>query len=122
MVPFKVCHIDLPNDFLGPSAPNAFIPHYSSLKTALSGAVWALRSHSTPVSVKVLFASYLGYATDLTPNVAWYLQGNFLYTVLIVGFDESIKSATRIASLYRFFYPLFFPKTVAANREAAFPR
>ncbi|KAK2734663.1 Siderophore transporter [Myotisia sp. PD_48] len=42
----------------------------------------------------------LGIAVSL--NTAWYLQGDFLYTVLVVGFDESIKSATRITSLYSF--------------------
>ncbi|KLJ08032.1 MFS transporter, SIT family, siderophore-iron:H+ symporter [Blastomyces silverae] len=42
----------------------------------------------------------LGLAVML--NTAWYLQGDFLYTVLIVAFDESIKSATRITSLYSF--------------------
>ncbi|KAJ5788208.1 hypothetical protein N7457_003198 [Penicillium paradoxum] len=35
-------------------------------------------------------------------NAAWYLQGNFLYTVLYVSFDESVLSATRITSLYSF--------------------
>ncbi|KAJ5791284.1 uncharacterized protein N7518_008295 [Penicillium psychrosexuale] len=35
-------------------------------------------------------------------NTAWYLQGDFLYTVLYVSFDESILSATRITSLYSF--------------------
>lgn len=34
--------------------------------------------------------------------LAWYLQGDFLYTVLYVSFDESILSATRITSLYSF--------------------
>lgn len=33
---------------------------------------------------------------------AWYLQGDFLYTVLYVSFGESILSATRISSLYSF--------------------
>ncbi|OAX79923.1 hypothetical protein ACJ72_05755 [Emergomyces africanus] len=42
----------------------------------------------------------LGLAVML--NTAWYLQGDFLFTVLIVAFDESIKSATRITSLYSF--------------------
>lgn len=42
----------------------------------------------------------LGMAVML--NFAWYLQGDYLYTVLIVAFDESIKSATRITSLYSF--------------------
>ncbi|KAF2014847.1 siderochrome-iron transporter-like protein Sit1 [Aaosphaeria arxii CBS 175.79] len=35
-------------------------------------------------------------------NFAWTCQGDFLYTVLIVGFNESVKSATRITSLYSF--------------------
>ncbi|KFX86001.1 hypothetical protein V490_09277 [Pseudogymnoascus sp. VKM F-3557] len=35
-------------------------------------------------------------------NTAWYLQGDYLYTVLQVAFDESVKSATRIISLYSF--------------------
>ncbi|KFZ17872.1 hypothetical protein V502_04377 [Pseudogymnoascus sp. VKM F-4520 (FW-2644)] len=35
-------------------------------------------------------------------NTAWYMQGDYLYTVLIVAFDESVKSATRISSLYSF--------------------
>ncbi|KAI4669817.1 ferrioxamine B transporter [Alternaria arbusti] len=30
------------------------------------------------------------------------MQGDFLYTVLVVAFDESVKSATRISSLYSF--------------------
>ncbi|EEP77330.1 hypothetical protein UREG_02179 [Uncinocarpus reesii 1704] len=42
----------------------------------------------------------LGIAISL--NTAWYMQGDFLYTVLIVAFNESIKSATRITSLYSF--------------------
>lgn len=35
-------------------------------------------------------------------TLAWYLQGDFLYTVLYVSFDESVLSATRITSLYSF--------------------
>ncbi|KAL2847484.1 major facilitator superfamily domain-containing protein [Aspergillus pseudoustus] len=35
-------------------------------------------------------------------NTAWSLQGTYLYTVLIVAFDESNLSATRISSLYSF--------------------
>ncbi|KAF2500569.1 MFS general substrate transporter [Lophium mytilinum] len=42
----------------------------------------------------------LGIAVML--NTAWYLQGDYLYTVTIVSFGESIKSATRITSLYSF--------------------
>jgi MFS transporter, SIT family, siderophore-iron:H+ symporter len=42
----------------------------------------------------------LGVGTML--NFAWTMQGDYLYTVLIVAFNESIKSATRITSLYSF--------------------
>jgi SIT family siderophore-iron:H+ symporter-like MFS transporter len=42
----------------------------------------------------------LGIACTL--NFAWTMQGDFLYTVLVVSFDETIKSATRISSLYSF--------------------
>ncbi|KAF1362103.1 siderochrome-iron transporter-like protein Sit1 [Lizonia empirigonia] len=42
----------------------------------------------------------LGIACTL--NFAWTIQGDFLYTVLVVSFNESIKSATRISSLYSF--------------------
>ncbi|KAL3423962.1 major facilitator superfamily transporter [Phlyctema vagabunda] len=42
----------------------------------------------------------LGIALFL--NFAWYLQGDYLYTVLQVAFNESVKSATRITSLYSF--------------------
>lgn len=35
-------------------------------------------------------------------NTAWYMQGDYLYTVLQVAFDESVMSATRIISLYSF--------------------
>ncbi|CAK7227447.1 ferrioxamine B transporter [Sporothrix bragantina] len=35
-------------------------------------------------------------------NFAWYMQGDFLYTVLFVAFDFSVSAATRITSLYSF--------------------
>ncbi|KAJ4305739.1 ferrioxamine B transporter [Kalmusia sp. IMI 367209] len=42
----------------------------------------------------------LGIAVTL--NFAWTCQGDYLYSVLVVGFNESTKSATRITSLYSF--------------------
>ncbi|TRM61350.1 major facilitator superfamily domain-containing protein [Schizophyllum amplum] len=42
----------------------------------------------------------MGIATLL--NAAWYLQGEYLYTVLIVAFGETIESATRITNVYSF--------------------
>lgn len=42
----------------------------------------------------------LGIACTL--NFAWYMQGDYLYTVLIIAFNFSIMGATRILSLYSF--------------------
>ncbi|KAK3179917.1 ferrioxamine B transporter [Lecanicillium sp. MT-2017a] len=36
-------------------------------------------------------------------NFAWYSQGNYLYTVLVVAFDFTIETATRILSFFSFF-------------------
>lgn len=36
-------------------------------------------------------------------NFAWYVQGNYLYTVLIVAFDFPIDTSTRILSFFSFF-------------------
>ncbi|GJN88175.1 hypothetical protein Rhopal_001140-T1 [Rhodotorula paludigena] len=35
-------------------------------------------------------------------NCCWYMQGDYLYTVLVVGFHQSVLSATRITSMYSF--------------------
>ncbi|KAG7825121.1 hypothetical protein KL909_001413 [Ogataea angusta] len=35
-------------------------------------------------------------------DLVWYMQGDYLYTVVVVGFNQTIKSATRITSLYSF--------------------
>ncbi|CAO3618017.1 unnamed protein product [Cunninghamella blakesleeana] len=35
-------------------------------------------------------------------QACWFMQGDYLYTVLLVSFNESSKSATRITSLYSF--------------------
>lgn len=36
-------------------------------------------------------------------NFAWYLQGDYLYTVLVVAFNQSVATATRVTSFYSFF-------------------
>lgn len=36
-------------------------------------------------------------------NLTWSIQGTYLYTILIVAFDFSIGSATRILSFFSFF-------------------
>jgi SIT family siderophore-iron:H+ symporter-like MFS transporter len=43
----------------------------------------------------------LGIAMML--NWAWYMQGDYLYSVLIIAFDFDIMTATRVTSFYSFF-------------------
>ncbi|CAO3641538.1 unnamed protein product [Cunninghamella echinulata] len=42
------------------------------------------------------------FAIGILTNLIWMIPTEFLYTVLVVSFDESIASATRIISLYSF--------------------
>ncbi|VVT53729.1 uncharacterized protein SAPINGB_P003720 [Magnusiomyces paraingens] len=35
-------------------------------------------------------------------NFIWYMQGDYMYTVLVVSVNQSVKSATRITQLYSF--------------------
>ncbi|CAL9736511.1 siderophore iron transporter Arn1p [Monosporozyma servazzii] len=46
----------------------------------------------------ILFALFIAFFI----NFIWYMQGDYMYTVLIVAVNESVKSATRITSLYSF--------------------
>jgi hypothetical protein len=36
-------------------------------------------------------------------NFSWYLQADYLYTVLVVAFDFTVAAATRVQSFYSFF-------------------
>ncbi|KAH0841704.1 hypothetical protein AYO21_01064 [Fonsecaea monophora] len=66
--------------------------------------VWELRAPRPLVPFHLLkdrgVWGALGIACTL--NFAWYMQADYLYTVLIVAFDFSIMGATRITSLYSF--------------------
>lgn len=61
-------------------APHPLVP----FRLMMDRSVWA------PMGIAVLL------------NFAWGMQADFLYTVLVVAFDFSIKTATRIISLYSF--------------------
>ncbi|KAK0716655.1 major facilitator superfamily domain-containing protein [Apiosordaria backusii] len=62
-------------------APHPLVP----FKLVKDRAVWAA----------------LGIALML--NWAWYMQGDYLYSVLVVAFDFDVKTATRVSSFYTFF-------------------
>ncbi|TWU72683.1 hypothetical protein ED733_003420 [Metarhizium rileyi] len=68
--------------------------------------VWERRGAKTPLVPFHLLADrgvWAALAVRSLLNFAWYVQGNYLYTVLIVAFDFSIGTATRILSFYSFF-------------------
>jgi MFS transporter, SIT family, siderophore-iron:H+ symporter len=66
--------------------------------------VWEMKTEHPIVPFRLLKdrAVWAALGMAMMLNFAWTMQGDYLYTVLIVAFDESIKSATRITSLYSF--------------------
>lgn len=67
--------------------------------------VWEIKFAKNPLTpwdlIKdrgILFALIIAFFI----NFIWYMQGDYMYTVLVVAVNESIKSATRITSLYSF--------------------
>lgn len=55
-----------------------------------------------PISLMKDRAIWAAMGIGLFLNFSWYMQGDYLFTVLRVAFDQSIKSATRITSLFSF--------------------
>jgi SIT family siderophore-iron:H+ symporter-like MFS transporter len=66
--------------------------------------IWELRAPHPLVPFRLLTdrAVWGALGIALMLNFTWYLQGDYLYTVLIVAFDFSILAATRVSSLYSF--------------------
>jgi SIT family siderophore-iron:H+ symporter-like MFS transporter len=66
--------------------------------------VWEMKARYPLIPFKLLKnrGVWSGFGIACILNFAWYMQGAYLYPVLIVAFDESVKSATRITSLYSF--------------------
>ncbi|PHH58556.1 hypothetical protein CDD81_5379 [Ophiocordyceps australis] len=68
--------------------------------------LWERRGAKTPLVPFDLLSDrgvWSALAVRSLLNFAWYVQGNYLYTVLIVAFDFSIQTATRILSFFSFF-------------------
>ncbi|KAF7550638.1 hypothetical protein G7Z17_g5572 [Cylindrodendrum hubeiense] len=66
--------------------------------------VWELRAPHplVPFTIMTDRAIWGPMGIAVLLNFAWTMQGDYLYTVLIVAFNFSIKAATRITSLYSF--------------------
>ena len=82
----------------------------SCSETGAFGLDSVSRSSSTLVSRRFrhLYGHPFHPSLSLTPPrraltpAAWYMQGDYLYPVLLVAFNESILTATRVSSLYSF--------------------
>lgn len=66
---------------------------------------WERRVAKRPICPKKLFkhkSVILGIFIGVLIDFVWQVQGEYLYTILVVAINESVKSATRINSLYSF--------------------
>lgn len=67
--------------------------------------VWELKYAKHPIVPFHLLKDrsiLAGLWVALSLNLCWYLQGAYLYTLLLVSFDASVSTATRVTSLYSF--------------------
>ncbi|KAJ8097158.1 Sit1p [Lipomyces tetrasporus] len=73
-------------------------------------AVWEVYAQRKSSNIMPLFPGHMlkdrgvwsAIGIGILIDWSWYMQGDYLYTVLVVGVGESIKSATRITQLYSF--------------------
>jgi SIT family siderophore-iron:H+ symporter-like MFS transporter len=65
---------------------------------------WELRAPHPLVPFRLMGdrSVWAAIAIAILLNFAWTMQGDYLYTVLVVAFDFSVSDATRISSLYSF--------------------
>lgn len=67
--------------------------------------LWEAKFSRVPIIPGYLFKDrgiYSALAIAILVNFIWYQQGDYMYTVLVVGNNESVKSATRMTQLYSF--------------------
>lgn len=68
-------------------------------------AFWENRIATHPIAPADMFRDrgvYCALGIGILIDFCWYMQGDYLYTILVVAVHESVKSATRINSLYSF--------------------
>ncbi|KAG9257209.1 ferrichrome-type siderophore transporter [Emericellopsis atlantica] len=86
--------------------PHIVVPLTIGLVLAAVFVVWEQKGASVPLVPLALLADrgvWAALAVRSLLNFAWYTQGNYLYTVLVVAFDFPIATATRILSFFSFF-------------------
>lgn len=86
--------------------PRIIAPLVAGLVCAPVFILWEKYCAKTPMVPFHLLADrgvWAALAVRSLLNFAWYVQGNYLYTVLVVAFDFPIETATRILSFFSFF-------------------
>lgn len=86
--------------------PHIIVPLVLGLALAPLFILWERKGAHVPLIPFHLLTDrgvWAALAVRSLLNFAWYTQGNYLYTVLVVAFDFSIESATRILSFFSFF-------------------
>ena len=86
--------------------PHIIAPLATGLVLAVAFVFWEQRGARHPLVPFHLLTDrgvWGALAVRSLLNFAWYTQGNYLYTVLVVAFDFPIESATRIGSFFSFF-------------------
>lgn len=67
--------------------------------------VWERKFAAKPICPEKLFKKksvIVGLCIGVLIDFVWQIQGEYLYTILVVAVNESVRSATRINSLYSF--------------------
>jgi SIT family siderophore-iron:H+ symporter-like MFS transporter len=86
--------------------PHIIAPLATGLVIAVAFVMWEQRGARYPLVPFHLLTDrgvWGALAVRSLLNFAWYTQGNYLYTVLVVAFDFPVESATRIGSFFSFF-------------------
>ncbi|RCI10850.1 hypothetical protein L249_5199 [Ophiocordyceps polyrhachis-furcata BCC 54312] len=86
-------------------SPLVLVPLIVGLAMLPLFAVWERRGARAPLVPMRLLADrgvWSALAVRGLLNLAWSVQGNYLYTVLVVAFDFSVETATRVLSLFSF--------------------
>ncbi|KAK4175779.1 putative siderophore iron transporter 1 [Triangularia setosa] len=87
------------------TAPRVIAPLIVGVITIPIFIVWQLYAPQPLVPFELMKdrAVWAALGIALMLNWAWYMQGDYLYSVLVVAFNFEIMTATRVSSFYTFF-------------------
>lgn len=87
------------------TAPHILAPLIVGVCTIPIFVLWQLYAPQPLVPLRLIKdrAIWAALGIALMLNWAWYMQGDYLYSVLVVAFDFKTMTATRVSSFYTFF-------------------